>query len=99
MFDGTWFEGGPLDNIFGLGELATFDITTEIVEGITFGGRSIFSGAGIPGEHASGGVLFGRADCHTKCSKIKRPRYKLFTHMKWNGIMEWNGMEWNNGME
>jgi hypothetical protein len=26
--------------------------------------------------------LFGGADCHTKCSKIEWPRYKLFTHME-----------------
>jgi hypothetical protein len=94
VLDGAWFERRVLDYIFGLRKLATFGVPAEIVERIAFRGRSVFSRSGISGKYASGGVFFGGPDCDTKCSKIKRPRNKWFTHMKWNGIMEWN-----NGME
>lgn len=87
MLDGAWFKAGALDYIFGLGELTTFCITTEIVEWVAFGGRSISAGRVYPGNTLL--VVLSLVDRIDTRSVLK------LRGQETNGLLIWNGMKWN----
>ena len=76
VLDGSGFKGGVFDDVLCLRKLAALCVTAEIVQWVSFGGRTVHRRSGITGKYASGGGFFGGTDCDPHCSKIEWPRNK-----------------------